>query len=301
MTLYSNLHYTQGWLETAQTITSTLTQQQQILLQAIRAVSLRLDNEFPTNPRAPYFAPWYGSRPFLVPYPSTMVNSRLNTFQFRDNLMALTGDVTQGARTLVDGTNVEVFPVGSYPPYHALHLLGCCYSWYDNCGACNTPLEVTIPGVWCWHRDWANAYFEATTLNGALTSTQTTVTFANLDAPDADGFVPAISIGTLFQIDDGTDELLEVVNNWDATANTALVRRGVNGTTKVAHTDATAGVLVFQVDPVIQQAVARQAAAIYARRAKYNTLEVVGMSEVRYPQDWLGEVRAAMGTVDYGY
>lgn len=301
MTLYANLHYTQGWLETAQPIVSVLTQQQQILLQALRAVSLRLDNEFPTVPRAPYFAPWYGSRPFVVPYPSTQVNSRLNTFQFRDNLLALTGDVTQGSTALVEGTNVELYPTGSYPPFHSLHLLGCCGSWYDHCGACNTPLEVTIPGVWGWHRDWANAFFEATTLNGALTAAQTTITFTDLDAPDADGTVPAISIGSLLQIDDGTTELMEVVNAWDTTANTALVRRGVNGTTAVAHTDAAAGVLVYQVDPVVQQAVARQAAMGYARKGKYTTMEVQGMSEVRYPQDWLVEVRAMMGGYAYGY
>ena len=48
-------------------------------------------------------------------------------------------------------------------------------------------------------------------------------------------------------------------------------------------------------------AVARQAALSYSRRGKYTTMEVVGMSEVRYPQDFLAEVQAMKQLYSLGY
>lgn len=301
MTMYSTLQFAKQWLETAEPTTSTLTADDMLLLGAIRQVSLRLDSEFPQTPRWTFFAPWYGTRTFNIGYPSTEVNSRLNTFNFRANLLALTGNVTLGTKTLVDGTNVQTYPTQDQPPYHALRLIGCCNSWYDNCANCNTPLQVSIPGVWGYHRDYANAFPEITTLAGALTDNQTTITVTNIDAPDPYGITPGIGIGSLLKIDDGTDELMEVTSNYDVAMNTATVLRGVNGTTAVAHTDASAGVLVFQVELPVQQAVARQAGLMYARQGKYTTMEVVGMTEVRYPADWLAEIRAVMGNYANGY
>lgn len=298
MTLYATLDFAKSVLKTTQPTGATLTIDDQRLAGYLRQVSLRIDNEFPQTPRWTYFAPWYGTRDILVT--PQQVNSRLNTFQFKANLLALTGDVTVGNRTLVDGTNVELFPNATQPPFHALRLIGCCSSWYDRCDTCAAPSQVSIPGIWGWNRDWANAFPQLTALTAAMTDSQRTIEVADLLAPDPYDIVPGISYGSLIQIDDGTTELMEVlsVNTASGVAN---VRRGVNGTTPVAHPDADAGVLVYQVDPPVQQAVARQAALIYARLGSFTTVEVNGMSEVRYPSDFLTEVRAMMAEYSYGY
>lgn len=299
MTLYANLDFTKSVLKASQPTGAALTVDDMRLAGYLRQVSDRLDNEFIQIPRWPMFAPWYGTRQYVVT--SQQVNSRINTFQFTDNLLALTGDVTRGNTTLVVGTNVELYPLYSQPPYHALRLIGCCPTWYDRCEGCGSaPTQVGIPGIWGFHRDWANAFPVVTTLTATMTSSQSTLAVADLEAPDPYGIVPAISYGSLLQIDDDTDELMEVIGV-NVQTKVAAVRRGVNGTTAVEHTDADAGVKVFQVETPVQIAVARQAALQYARLGAFTTVEVQGMTEVRYPNDWLVEIRAMMQGYVYGY
>lgn len=293
MTLYATLQFAKRELEASQATGSTLTIDDMRLVGYLRQVSARMDSEFPQTPRWPMFAPWNGSRKYTITYPSTRVNSRLNTFQFKDNLLEIGATVTLGATVLTVGTDVEVWPDAQQPPFHALRLLGGRRTWYDNCAGCGTPLQLTISGIWGYHRDWASAWAEITTLAGAMTSSQTTMVVANADAADPYGVTPGIGIGTLVQIDDGTDEYMEVTAVNSGT-DTFTVLRGVNGTTGVAHTNASAPVMAFQVEPPVQIAVARQADLAYARRGKYTTMEVQGMTEVRYPADWMVEVRAMM-------
>jgi hypothetical protein len=288
MTLYCNLDYCKAQLETARPTAAALSSDDQRLLGYIRAVSLRLDSEFPQVPRWSYFAPYIGSRTYLLT--PDRVNSRLGTFQFKEPLLALTGDVTLGTQTLVDGTNVSLWPTTDQPPFHALRMLGCCGTWYSNCGTCDTPLQVTIPGIWGYHRDYANAWPVITTLAAAvITTTVTTITLTSVTVADPYGIAPALSPGSLLLID---DEYLEIITI-DPATKIATVRRGVNGSTAAAHLIA-ANVAVWQVELPVQYAVARQAALSYARIGKYTVTEVIGMTEIKYPQDFLVEVRAMM-------
>lgn len=290
MTLYANLDFAKYELQTAQPTTATLTRDDMLLLGHLRQVSDRLDSEFPQTLRWPFFAPWVGSRTYLLTPQN--VNSRLNTFRFSAPLLALTGDVTLGTQTLVDGTNVALWPTSDQPPFYALRLTGCCGTWYDNCGNCAAPLQVTIPGIWGFHRNYAQAWPTITALDGAINASVKTITVISLSAPDPYGITPGISVGSLLQIDDGTGEFMEVVGN-DPTMQTATVLRGVNGTTPAAHDD-MADVQVFQVETPVQEAVARQADLMYARRGKFDSVEVIGMTEIRYAPDWLVSVRAMM-------
>lgn len=298
MTLYANLQFTKNWLETSTPTTNTLTTNDMLLMGTLREVSDRLDSEFPQVPRWTFFAPWRGSRKYLVT--TERVNSALNTFRFKEALLEIDATITLGTSVLTVGTDVELWPDATQPPFYALRLIGCCRTWYDYCAGCAAPLQVTIPGVWGWHRDYASAWPTITTLTATMTDTQTTMVVASVTAADPYGIAPGINIGTLLRVDDGTDEFMEVTGI-DATAKTYTVRRGVNGTTAVAHTDATAGVQAYQVETPVQIAVARQSALMYARRGKYTTMEVVGMSEVRYPADWMYEVRAMMSNYSNGF
>lgn len=295
MTLYASLDYCKAELETSQPTGATLSTDDQRLLGYIRAVSLRLDSEFPQIPRWPFFAPWQGSRTYLVE--PTRVNSRLNTFRWKEPLLEIGATITLGTLTLTVGTDVDVWPVTTQPPFYALRLIGCCRTWYDYCSYCAAPLMVTIPGVWGFTRDYASAWPIITTLAAAVTTTaQTTITLTSVTAPDPYGIAPALSSGSLLQID---DEYLEIINI-DPGTKIATVLRGVNGSTAAAHLNG-ANVQVFQVELPVQYEVARQAALNYARIGKYTTVEVVGMSEIRYAPDWLVEVRAMMQGYSQGY
>ncbi len=298
MTLYANLQFTKNWLETSSPTTSTLTTNDMLLMGTLREVSDRMDSEFPQVPRWTYFAPYRGSRKYLVT--PERVNSRLNTFRFREALLEIDATITLGTQVLTVGTDVEVWPDATQPPFYALRLIGCCRTWYDFCAGCAAPLQVTVPGVWGFQRDYASAWPTITTLTATMTNAQTTMIVASVTAADPYGIAPGINIGTLLRVDDGTDEFIEVTGI-NAGTLTYTVRRGVNGTTAVAHTNATAGVQAFQVETPVQIAVARQAALMYARRGKYTTMEVVSMSEVRYPQDFLTEVRAMMQGYSQGF
>lgn len=298
MTLYANLDFAKYELETVSPTTSTLTRDDQLLLGDLREASDRMDSEFPQIPRWPYFAPWDGLHTYLVE--PTRINSRLNIFRFREPLLEVGSTITLGAQTLTLGTDVDLWPTTDQPPFYALRLIGCCRTWYDYCAGCAAPLQVTIPGVWGFHRWYAQAWPTITTLTATMTDAQTTVVVASVTAADPYGIAPGISIGTLIRINDGTTEFMEVTGINSGT-KTYTVLRGVNGTTPVAHTDATAGVQAFQVETPVRSAVARQADLKYARRGKYTTMEVVGMSEIRYPQDWLVEVRAMMQGYSPGY
>lgn len=295
MTLYANLDYTKRKLKTAQPTAATLSANDMEIVDDLRSISLRLDSEFPLVPRWPFFAPWQGLRKFLVT--SDRVNTQRNTFQWTPPLLALTGDITLGTLTLVVGTDVELWPDSTQPPFNMLRLISRSQSWYDGCAGCDAPLQVTIPGIWGYHRDYANAFPELTTLAAAVTTTtQTTLTFTNLSAATPYGITPGISAGSLLQID---DEYIEVtVPNFPA--NTATVLRGVNGSAAATHSNGAA-VQVWQVEAPVQDAVARQAGLKYARLGAYTTIEIVGMSEIRYPADWLVEVRAMMQGYSLGY
>jgi hypothetical protein len=83
-------------------------------------------------------------------------------------------------------------------------------------------------------------------------------------------------------------EYLEVVSTHLST-NTVTVRRGMNGTAADGHSEDTP-VYRWNVEDPVKTAVARQAGLMYARRGAYTTVEVQGMSEIRYPNDWLREV-----------
>lgn len=302
MTLYATLDYTKSILETSQPTGATLTLNDQRLAGYLRQISERMDSEFPQVPRWTYFAPWKGQRKFTIARPSTHVNSRLNTFEFRQNLLQIDPTITLGDTVLTVGTDVDIYPDALQPPFHMLRLLGCCNTWYSSCWqpTCCAPLQVTIGGWWGYHRDWANAFPNITTLAATMTATQTTIQVADLNAPDPYGITQGLSYGSLFRIDDDTDELMEV-QNVNPNTNIATVRRGVNGTTASAHNTVGDAVQVFQVELPVQEAVARQAAMQYARQGKFTSVEVQGMSEIRFPKDWLAEVWAMMQGYSTGY
>lgn len=280
--------------EAKQEMVATTTVDDSILLPRLRRISRRLDREMGSNREL--FAPTVETR--RIPVNAYTVNSAYGTLRVPGSLLELTSVVVSGT-TLVVGTNVEGYPDSSYPPFQYLHLMDCCAGWYSYCAGDCDPLTTVITGVWGIHRDYANAWAKVDDIvTTALTAslTDTTLKVADVDGVDIYGLTPRISAGNLLRIN---TEFMEVIAT-DTAANTATVRRAVNGSTLAAHNIGD-DVEVWMVEESVKQVVAKQAGLMYARRGAYTTVEVQGMSEVRFPADLLIEVRAVMQEFAYGH
>lgn len=268
----------------AQQTETPITYVPQRLMNNLRSVSRRVDKVFQSN--RPVFAPWMETRKFSLDGHS--INSWQGTFNFPGYLLALNGSVSINGTVI---SSIETYPDSSMPPFSQLRLTDDCASWYAQVCACCTPLQVSIPGIWGIHSDYAHAWLAVdAVVTTALTTTATTFTVADVDGTDTYGNTPRISPGQLLKID---DEYMEVISTVAASTNSVTVIRGAHGSTAAAHIIA-APVSVWQVEEPIMWAVARQANLMYARFGAYSTAEIQEFGEIRYPADFLQEVYGVM-------
>jgi hypothetical protein len=210
-------------------------------------------------------------------------------------LLELTS-VAIGSTTLTVGTDVVAYPSTTIPPFKFLRLRNGNF-WYDYCASNSyDPLTLTVTGVWGVHRDYANAFVKVDDVAdvAGINASVTTLTVADVDGADQYGLTPRISAGNLLKI--GSEYLL--VTATDTTANTATVRRGVNGSTAAVHANGD-DVYVWNVEETVRDAVAKQAGLKYLRRGAYTTVEVQGMTEVRFPSDVMHEIWAVVQEMQY--
>lgn len=258
------------------------------LLRYVRIVSRRIDLDFAA--RRPLFLPYIEARKFLVS--SDRVNTTLGTFRLGMPLLALSA-VTVGTSTLTVNTTVYAYPDVDMPPFYDLRLSDYG-TWYSYCTDDGAPLFTTVTGTWGMHREYANAWLKVDDLAADITSSATSLTVADADGADDYGTSPRLSEGQIIRLDSEYMIVLTV----NTTTNTLTVKRGQLGSTAAAHV-AGADVDVFQVEDPIRHVTARQAAFLWARQGAYTTMEVQGMSEIRYPPDLLAELRAV--EQDYSY
>lgn len=259
------------------------------LADKVRVVSRRIDRLFQS--RRPFFAPYFETRDWWIR--PERVDSRLRLFHIGRPLLELSS-VVAGTTTLTVGTTVEAWRETPDRPFHSIRLMSSGNNWYRFCND-DDPVLATIGGFWGYHRDWANAWDSVDTVQDTpLTAVATTLTVADVDGADGWGFTPRISRGSLLKIE---DEYLEVTAT-DTTANTATVRRGVNGTTAAAHV-ATTAVEVFQVEEPIRRVTARQAAFLYARRGAYESTSITDAGILNFPSDLLSELRNTVAGYAY--
>ena len=263
------------------------------LLQHVRVASARID--ILLAQRRPLFLPWRETRRFAVE--PRRVNTRYNTLALEQPLLALHG-VTAGDTTLTVGVDVITYPEGDTAPHCTLQLLGY-RSWYSFYASAEpyAPVLVQVDATWGLHRDYDRAWLQvdAITTPGGIGASTTTFAVADVDGDNPLGEAPRLSAGNLIRI--GGEYMIVLATN--TTTNVVTVRRGVHGTTAAAHVQ-NAPVYVFDVEPPIVRAAARQAALLYARRGAFVTVQLEGATEVRYPRDLLDELRAAVGEYQYG-
>ena len=261
---------------------------QAVLQGNLRAVSRRVDRLFASN--RPYFAPYIEQRQMRVD--GQHVNSQDNTFRLDWPILAISA-ASIGTTTLVVGTDIELWPDVT-SPYRYLHNMNGQY-WYDYCTNSYRPLTLKVTGTWGYHRDWANAWLDVTTLSAAIaTASATSITVTDIDGTDAYGRSPWISAGALLKID---SEYLEVTAV-NTTTNIATVRRGVNGSTAATHSNG-ATVSVYQVEDDLREVVARQAGFKYARRGAYETTTIANLTTTQFPSDLLAELQNTLAGYAY--
>lgn len=257
----------------------------------IRQVSRRIDATM-GNARRPFFAPYTEQRKYVVD--SQRVDSYYNTFLLNDHILAVTA-VVRGSTTIT--SSVELY-VPNNEVARALRITDWDYTWYGDCVDNNDvpPVFVTVTGVWGWHEDYSNAFDHVDDVQdaGGINATVTTVTVADADGADLDGFTPRFSPGNLIQIG---SELMDVTAV-DTTANELTVKRAVNGTTAAAHA-LNADIKVYQVDERVRRITARQAALLYARRGAFQVETLDGVGAISYPQDLLSELRGVLEEFQY--
>lgn len=271
-------------------LNADLTIEDKDVMYLIRQFSSRIDRMFKQR-NASFFAPSLETR--TVQLTPDNINSVEGTLTLKtpqngtSSLLALTG-VLINTTSLTVGTNVNPYPT-PIPPYFQIQLIGgCCNTWYTYtwCNGVRGPTAANITGIWGYNADYQSAWLSVDTLAAAITTTTaTTFTVADVDGDDPNGESPRISAGNLIQID---SEWMNVISTVVAT-NTVTVVRGVNGSVAATHLIA-APVSVWQTDLSVRRLVARQVAAIYARKGAFETVRISEIGIVSFPPDLMTEV-----------
>lgn len=276
MTNYTTLARAKAEIKASSTVNDA------VVRQNIITVSKRIDAVL-GSPRRPFFAPYTEQRDFLIT--ADRVNTLDNTFLLKDHILSMSAVLKQ---TTTVTSFAEIYSYGEEVAT-MLRLTNTSYSWYPNNATQQQKIYVT--GVWGWNQDYANAYDSVDTIQnaGGINTSVTSITVADADGADLDGFTPRFSPGNLIRIG---SELLDVTAV-NTTTNILTVRRGVNGTTAAAH-DQTTAIEVYRVDERVDRITARQAALLYARRGAFQVETLDGVGVITYPQDLLTELRNSL-------
>lgn len=264
---------------------ATGTQQQ--IMSYIRTVTRRIDTyKFDFEPR-------YYTR--LITASQRNINSYDNVLTLGDYLLEPLAISSNGV-TLVYGTDVLNYPNDGEYPIQQLRLAnprsGPVRNWYpyQNVANCGQVFEtISITGFWGIRQYYnTDGFIASGQTSPVMTDSQTTIITSGAWGNDAFDAIPLFSPGNLIRID---NELMDVIAADEATM-TLTLRRGIRGSTAVAHTVGSTIQLWYPEDDVVQEAT-RQAALLYARRGAFQqtTISPDGVT-VSYPSDLLASLRA---------
>lgn len=275
---------------------------------ALDQVTARINVKMAPNSRRAYFEPWVKSETF--PMFSSRVNSIEGSLALPAPLLALSSVKVNDTEVSSTLYGVQPYTSAAYEtPYNFLWLTESAmysYSWYTvvcnaACATSRTPV-VTVGNTWGMHRNYAEAWQEADTLQAGITASATTLTVVDVDGDDYYGFSPRFSYGQLIRLTTGgVSEFMRVIDT-NTTTNVLTVLRGQNGTTAIAHTTDDDDIDVFYPEENIRRVTARQAAFLYARRGAFESKITDGAGgETSYPQDLLNELSGVLQEYQYGW
>ena len=201
----------------------------------------------------------YTGRRFY-PFRQTQSYSYLDpgVLYLRDDLLAL-HTVTNGDGAALDSSVVHLHPPGE--SVTSSIVLDRTQAVFTHDG---DPVDaIQVDGTWGYHPDWANAWADSddSVQDNPLSSSATTLTVSDADAPLDTGYGQRFAVGQLLRIEDEYVHVLAI----NTTTNTLTVTRGVNGTTAASHTQSTV-IDVFHVSADVRQVCVRVAAWLYKQR-----------------------------------
>lgn len=205
----------------------------------------------------------------------------------REPLLAVTSLTVGGVALTADEYVLQ--PRGRTPYTSIRRIDGNWYAteWQD---------AIAITGVWGWRERYAtDGWLKVDDLAAGITSSATTLTVADVDGVDAFGRTPRISAGNLLRIVTGSDtEYLEVTAT-NTSTNVVSCRRGVNGSTAVAHSTGD-DVEVWQPEDNVVRAAVRWAGYLMARRGAFARIEYDGLTAVTFPPDMPDDVKGFLSS-----
>lgn len=259
------------------------------MLGYLRQVTRRINQIMLGRSMRPYFMPYIETR--KVPINGRSVDSYHNTLLLDRPLLELT-TLISGTTTITAG---EGYPQGD-TPYHQLYITTSGERWSTYlCDNDGNPVYAQITGLWGYHSDYANAWVAVDTLAAGINSTVATLTVADVDGDDPEGFSPRISAGNLLKV--GTELLSVTATN--TSTNVVTVLRHENGSPAAAHSLGDT-VYRWEVEEPIKRVTARQAALLSARRGAFQVETVDGVGTISYPQDLLRELADTLQEYWYG-
>ena len=131
----------------------------------------------------------------------------------------------------------------------------------------------SVDGFWGYHDDWDNAWAQVDTVqDNPLTSSDTTVTVADVDGVDEQGFTPRFHLQQLIRFGPDSSAEYAYITGKSEEANTLTVVRGVNGTTAAEQTQST-DIYVYRPMADIQEALLLLAVYSYRRKDSVGTVD----------------------------
>lgn len=171
-------------------------------------------------------------------------------------------------------------------PYWWLRKIsdGYAISWARETGL------ISVLGYWGYRSDYNTKGWRTSTqpLTVAVSSTsQSTLTFADVDAADIRGVAPMYSVGNLLRIAEGNNtEFVRVTSIDSETAIT--VERGVNGTTAQNSFTTDATISRWYPENAIVQATARWAGFVFKERSQFMKTRREDLSDTVFTfPDWM--------------
>lgn len=226
------------------------------------------------------FEPFVDTKYFDANYPT--VNGTGRYLELGYPLLELTTLTLGNTQTPTNNTDMLTLPREGSPYYQVYLLPTYTYSFFSVNDYRTEAISVT--GVWGAVDDYANAWVNQTTLNGAIT----TATATSVPVTSAS----ALSAGMLIRVD---SEYMRITS---IATNTLTVTRGVNGSTATTHLTLSA-VYYFTPMPEITRATALYTAYAFHRRGAFEqtTFDLGTGVSIQYPADIPTEVQNILGEV----
>jgi len=183
------------------------------------------------------------------------------TLRMDDDLLSVT-TLTNGDATVIASASYVLEPPNEYPKHLIRLLASSGVAWQLNASG-DREQVISVAGLWGYHENYSAAWCDSldTVRDNPLTAAATTLTVADADGTAEDLDAPRFQAGQMIRVE---SEYLSVISV-NATANTLVVKRAVNGSTAAAHAQGVA-ITLYRPMETVKDAVVRLAVWKYRQK-----------------------------------